>query len=320
MPELVRPMLATLGQLPPERDDGRYGYETKWDGVRTVAYVSAGHVRLLSRNDLDVSRTYPELAGLGDVLAVPAILDGEVIAYDVTSGRVSFAALQPRMHQQSPAAISRWAQQVPVAYCVFDLLHLDGNSTVTLPYVERRALLADLDLDGPHWMVPPHVVGGGAAALAVAREAGVEGIVAKRVDSVYEPGRRARTWIKIKNTATQEVVIGGWRPGQGNRTGAIGSLLLGIPSASGLAYVGQVGTGFTREMLADLARRFEPLARPSSPFATAVPTADARQAHWVAPDLVGEVEFTEWTRDERLRHPSWRGLRLDKSPAEVVRE
>lgn len=317
MPELVRPMLATLGQLPPSVQDDRFGYETKWDGVRTIAYLDGGTVRLLSRNDLDVTRSYPELAAIGAAIGVAAIVDGEVVAYD-RHGKVSFGALQPRMHLQNAAQVRRLAQEMPVTYCVFDLLFLDGHDTMSLPYRERRELLEALDLNGPQWSTPPYRVGGGAEALAQARELGVEGIVAKRLTSRYEPGRRSKDWIKVKNTATQEVVVGGWRPGKGNRAGTIGSLLLGIGSPEGLRYAGQVGTGFTRAILADLQRRLEALARKTSPFVDQLPSAEARDAHWVSPKLVGEVEFTEWTRDGRLRHPSWRGLRPDKSPDEVV--
>jgi bifunctional non-homologous end joining protein LigD len=319
MPDLVRPMLATLGTLPPPEQDHDYAYETKWDGVRTVAYVKDSGLRLLTRNDLDVSAAYPELQALGAAFGAPAIVDGEVVAYDA-HGRVSFGALQQRMHLRNPAQVRRLADALPVTYCIFDLLHLDGQATVGLHYLQRRELLASLDLNGPHWTTPGHVVGDGAPALAAARELGIEGIMAKRVTSVYEPGRRSKAWIKVKNIATQEVVIGGWTPGQGNRAGRIGSLLLGVPAADGLRYAGQVGTGFTGGILDDLAKRLRPLVRKTSPFVDTVPNVDARDATWVTPALVGEVAFTEWTRDGRLRHPSWRGLRPDKAPGEVVRE
>ena len=317
MPDLVRPMLATLGKLPPAAQDHEYAYETKWDGVRTVAYVKDSRLRLLTRNDLDVSAAYPELQALGSALGAPAIVDGEVVAHD-EDGRVSFGALQQRMHLRNAAQIRRLTEAVPVTYCIFDLPYLDGRATLGLPYLQRRELLASLELNGPHWTTPGHVVGDGAAALAAARELGIEGIMAKRVTSVYEPGRRSKAWIKVKNIATQEVVIGGWSPGQGNRTGRIGSLLLGVPAPDGLHYVGQVGTGFTGQILEDLAKRLRPLVRKTSPFVDAVPVADARNATWITPALVGEVAFTEWTRDGRLRHASWRGLRPDKSPGEVV--
>jgi bifunctional non-homologous end joining protein LigD len=319
MPDLVRPMLATLGELPSQGQDEAFAYENKWDGVRTIAYLDGSRTRLLSRNDIDVSATYPELSGLAGALGVPAILDGEVVAFDA-HGRVSFGALQPRMHLQNTAHVRRLVADVPVTYCVFDLLYLDGHTTMRLPYRERRDLLLGLDLNSPQWITPPHTVGGGAQAFAAARELGVEGIVAKRLDSPYEPGRRSRAWIKVKNIGTQEVIVGGWAPGKGNRQGMIGSLLLGIPSPEGLRYAGQVGTGFTRDALSDLKRRLDSLERDTSPFVDQLPAAEVRGAHWVSPMLVGEVAYSEWTRDGRLRHPAWRGLRPDKSPEEVTLE
>ena len=316
MDTLIRPMLATPGGLP--KDDAAYAYEPKWDGVRAIGYVRDGRLRLFTRNDADVSAAYPELAPLGAALGpVPAVLDGEVVAFD-SRGRVSFEALQPRMHLRDAPQIERLAARSPVRYEIFDLLSLDDQSTVELPYARRRELLESLRLSGPTWETSPSTVGGGATALAAARHQHTEGIMAKRVDSRYTPGRRSPAWLKIKNFLTQEVVVGGWTPGQGNRADTIGSLLLGVPGPDGLEYVGQVGTGFTRAALADLQARLE--ESPTSPFARPLPAREVKGAHWVGPSLVGEVAFSEWTRDGRLRHPSWRGLRPDKSPAEVVRE
>jgi bifunctional non-homologous end joining protein LigD len=321
MPELVRPMLATLGQLPPASEDDSFGYEMKWDGVRAVVYVDGGTVRVVTRNDREVSASYPELRGLGEALgSTRVVLDGEIVAVDRLTGRISFAALQERMHVQDAARARRLAERVPVTYLVFDLLYLDGRSTLTLPYTQRRAFLEGLGVRGPHWDVPPSFAGSGADVVAASREQGLEGVLAKRLTSAYEPGRRSRHWVKVKNVRTQEVVVGGWRPGQGSRAGAIGSLLLGIPAADGLGFVGQVGTGFSGETLRDLQRRLNPLRRQTSPFADAVPPRLTRDARWVTPRLVGEVQFAEWTRDGRLRHPSWRGLRPDKAVRDVVRE
>jgi bifunctional non-homologous end joining protein LigD len=321
MPDLIRPMLATLGELPPSTEDRRYAYENKWDGVRAVVYVKGDGVRVMTRNDIDVTRTYPELAGIaGSAGGLSLVLDGEIVAFDPDRGGVSFGALQPRMHVQNPAQIRRLVEQVPVTYCVFDLLYLDGHRTTELSYRERRELLEGLGLRGPHWDTPAVVGGGGAEALAASKRLGLEGVVAKRLDAAYEPGRRSRAWIKVKNVTTQEVVIGGWTPGQGRRAGTIGSLLLGIPAEDGLEFVGGVGTGFTQQMLDDLYGRLRPLERKTSPFARELPARDRRDAHWVTPRLVGEVTFGEWTRDGRLRHPAWRGLRPDKAPDEVVRE
>jgi bifunctional non-homologous end joining protein LigD len=192
--------------------------------------------------------------------------------------------------------------------------------TFRLPYRERRRLLESLELRGPHWDTPPYAAGGGPEALAESRRRRLEGVLAKRLASIYQPGRRSKHWIKVKHELVQEAVIGGWRPGKGQRAETIGSLLLGIPGPRGLDYVGKVGTGFTREMLDDLLATLRALQRKTSPFADNLPAREAKGAHWVTPELVGEVAFTEWTRDGRLRHPTWRGLRPDKSPAEVVRE
>ncbi len=319
LPERVAPMMATLADSLPA-DDERWAYEMKWDGVRAVVHVDGGRPTAWSRNDIDITGTYPELRAMAESMgATQAVLDGELVALD-KAGRPSFERLQPRMHVTGAARIRRLAESVPVTYYVFDLLHLDGRSTMSLPYRERRALLEELGLSGPSWQTPPAWVGGGQAVLAAAREQHLEGVVAKQVDSAYEPGARSRRWLKVKNLRTQEVVVAGWRPGQGRRADGIGSLLLAVPGADGWQYVGKVGTGFTADALQELQRRLEPLTTDVSPLGDDVPRADARDAHWVRPELVGEVRFTEWTRDRRLRHPAWRGLRPDKSPDQVVRE
>jgi bifunctional non-homologous end joining protein LigD len=319
LPERVAPMMATLrDELP--HDDEAWGYEMKWDGVRAVVHVEGGRATAYSRNDIDITATYPELRDLAESLgSTQAVLDGELVALDA-AGRPSFERLQPRMHVKGAAQVRRLVKSVPVTFLVFDLLHLDGHSTLDLPYEDRRELLEGLGLEGRSWQVPPAWFGDGASVLAAAAEQGLEGVVAKRRDSAYRPGRRTDTWLKVKNLRTQEVVVGGWKPGTGNREGTIGSLLLGIPGDHGLLYAGKVGTGFTRASLAALAARLAPLEVGDSPFTGQVPAADARAAHWVRPEVVGEVRFAEWTRDGRLRHPAWRGLRPDKAPGDVVRE
>jgi bifunctional non-homologous end joining protein LigD len=320
LPELVRPMLAVPGELPAPVEDEQWRYEMKWDGVRVVGYVADGSVRLMSRNDLDVSRSYPEiLTPPPELTGVRAVLDGELVTFDA-HGRPSFGRLQERMHVADVAAARRLAERVPVVYLLFDVLHLDGRSTLRTPYVQRRALLEDLGIGGDAWRVPPSFGGPGADVLAASRENHLEGVVAKRAASVYRPGARSPDWRKVKHVRMQEVVIAGWRPGQGRRAGGIGSLVLGVPGPAGLQFAGGVGTGFTARMLADLAGRLAPLERPTSPFAQDLPRAETRDAHWVEPALVGEVAFTEWTSDGRLRHPSWRGLRPDKRPDQVRRE
>ncbi len=319
MPDLVRPMLAVAGTLPAAADEQRWAFEMKWDGVRAVVYVERGTVRVLTRNDRDVTATYPELRGLGDALGqARMVLDGEVVALDA-AGRPSFGELQQRMHVQRPALALR--ERVPVTYLAFDLLHHDGTPLLDEPYDDRRAALDRLGLAGTHWAVPPAFEGDGGAALALSEAQGLEGVVAKRRDSTYHPGRRSPAWVKVKHVRMQEVVVGGWRGGGGRREGGIGSLLLGVHDGAGrLVYAGHVGTGFTTRMLEELADLLRPLARTTSPFDDEVPRAHAKDAHWVSPRLVGEVAFTEWTREGRLRHPSWRGLRPEKSAAEVVRE
>jgi bifunctional non-homologous end joining protein LigD len=219
-----------------------------------------------------------------------------------------------------PAEVRRTRAAVPATYLVFDVLFLDGRDTTDLPYDERRALLESLELSGPSWQVPPSFPGGGQAVLDAARGSGLEGVVAKRLDSRYEPGRRSDCWTKVKVTRTQAVVVAGWKPGAGRRAGLPGSLLLGVHDGGALVFAGHVGTGFTDRALRDLADRLTALRRDTSPYDGQVPREHTRDAVWVEPVLTGEVEFAEWTRDGRLRHPSWRGLRPDVAPDETVRE
>ncbi len=317
MPELIRPMLATAGRLPPLAEEERWAFEMKWDGVRAVVYVEGGRVvRLLSRNDRDVASSYPELRGLGEALgSTAAVLDGEIVAFD-DRGRPSFGTLQQRMHVGIPSR--SLVRDVPVMFLAFDVLWLDGRATTSLPYDDRRALLESLPLNGPHWQVPPSFVGDGEAAVETSRAQGLEGVLAKRRDAAYEPGRRSRCWLKVKNVRHQEVVIGGWKPGEGSRSSTIGSLLIGVPDDDGgLCYVGHVGSGFSMSALDEIGARLRRIERQSSPFHTEVPPAHARVARWVTPRLVAEVAYSERTRDGRLRHPVWRGLRPDKSPQDV---
>ena len=316
-PRRVAPMLATLGSLPPASQDRDWSFEVKWDGERAICEIDGGRIRLWSRNDRDITVSYPEVRGLGAQLGTTqAVLDGEIAVLDKDE-RSSFSRLQLRMHVAGASEARRLADEDPVVYLIFDLLYLDGRWLLELPYSDRRQLLEGLELEGAHWRTPPVLRGGGAAALRSSQQRAQEGIIAKRRRSHYLPGRRSPDWVKIKNIRTQEVVVGGWRPGQGRRHGTIGSLLLGLPSEDGLRYIGNVGTGFTEDMLADLLTRLRKLSRRSSPFADAVPNVVARDTHWVSPRLVGEVRFTEWTGDGRLRHPAWRGLRPDKQVSEV---
>lgn len=320
MPEALVPMLARAGPLP---TSGSWAYEIKWDGVRALVSSEPGRIRIASRNGRDITASYPELRGLNRALSHHrAILDGEIVAFDA-DGRPSFSRLQQRMHLANEAQVRRRAREVPVVLVLFDLLWLDGRSLTALPYDERRARLEALGLAGPHWQTPAAHHGDGAALLAATARQGLEGLVAKRRDAPYEPGRRTGAWIKVKNVNSQEVVIAGWLPGEGRRASRIGALVVGVHDEadppSPLRYAGRVGTGFTDRALEQLRERLEPLRTDHSPFGHH-PAGLPRNVQWVTPSLLAEVEYGEWTSDGLLRHPSFKGLREDKDPAGVVRE
>ena len=259
-------------------------------------------------------------AGLTTINVETAILDGEVVVTDAT-GRPSFGLLQPRINLTRQADIERAAKTYPAQLMLFDILELNGRSLIKKSYEERREILESLvpAEAGSRIQVPPIFDGDLQAARETADQLRLEGVVAKRRNSIYQPGRRTHTWLKIKLHRMQEVVIGGWREGQGRRGGGVGSLLMGLPTEAGLHYVGRVGSGFNDRQLDDIQERLEKLSRKTSPFID-VPREDAGDAHWVTPSLVGEVTYGELTEPGRLRHPVWRGLRLDKSPDEVVWE
>ena len=317
MPERIVPMLADAGRLP--RDESRYSFEVKWDGVRAIAYCKPGRIRLESRNLNEITDAYPEVRGiLLDLGMREAVLDGEIVAFD-DAGKPSFERLQSRMHVTSPNAIKRLAKSSPVVYAIFDLLHLDGETLMALPYEQRRERLEALGLGGPAWRVPAVQRGAGARLLAATEQQGLEGVVAKRLDSRYEPGRRTGAWIKIKHVRRQELVIGGWLPGEGRRTERIGALLMGYYDDDGaLRYAGRVGTGFTERTLNELTRQLKPLQMDENPFDA--PPKFPRNVEFVRPELVADVEFREWTSEGVMRAPSFKGLRDDKPAAEVVRE
>jgi bifunctional non-homologous end joining protein LigD len=321
MPEKVLPMLARLGELP--RDDAKWAHEVKWDGVRAICHSEPGRMRIYSRNLNEITSRYPELSRLNRALSHHrAVLDGEIVAFG-QDGRPDFGALQQRMHLTIESQVRRLAKTKPVTYVLFDLLWLDGHSLMDAPYEERRARLAELELNGERWQTPEHVVGHGAELLEASKAQGLEGIVAKKLGSRYEPGRRSPCWIKVKNVHRQEFVIGGWLPGEGRRRDRIGALLIGVQDQElgGLRYVGRVGTGFTEQELDRLRTLLAPLEQERSPFVEA-PGAPKppREAIWVQPRLVAEVEFRDWTQGGQLRAPSYKGLREDKEPEVVVRE
>ena len=295
MPTGIEPMLARSGKLPPE--DGRWGYEVKWDGVRAIGYAEGGRVKLVSRNGNDITARYPELRELGRALGSrEAVLDGEVVAFG-PDGKPSFQRLQSRMHLASESAVRRLAASSPVAYVIFDLLFLDGHSLMGLPYEERRERLLELGLNGSNWQTPAHRTTDGAALLEATRAQGLEGIIAKRLDCPYVPGRRAQGWVKVKNIRRTEVVIGGWLGGEGGRAGRLGALVVGYHDESGaLRYAGRVGTGFDDRELDRLGRLLAERARPDSPFEGRQPPKLTR---FVEPDLVASVDFS---RVDRRQH------------------
>ncbi|MDF3302878.1 ATP-dependent DNA ligase [Streptomyces sp. K1PA1] len=310
-------MLATPGRLPPAAQDARWAYETKQDGQRAVAYLAGdGGLVLRARSGEDITAAYPELQALGGALgSVPAVLDGEVLALDA-QGRADFQLLQSRMGlAHSPARAARRAAQVPVHLVLFDVMHLGGRSLVPLAYTRRRARLEGLGLRGPYWSTPAALVGHGAEALAATREHGLEGLVCKRLDSVYEPGVRSRSWIKIRNVRSEDVVVGGWLPGRGRLTGLPGAVLVGRRAAGLLHCVGSVGTGWSEAERTRLAALLRDLASDSCPFD---PVPAAPGAHWVVPRLVGEVRHSGRTRAGLLRQPSWLRLRPDLTPEDAA--
>jgi len=318
------PMLATAGSPVDLREEDEWSFEMKWDGIRAVAYLSTDgaerRVKLLTRNGNDVTVAYPEIVeGLIDQVGTGSVvLDGEVVAID-TRGRPNFGLLQTRMGLSNPRDVRAAMAGTPVHFMVFDLLELEGEPLIGKPYTERRRALEETVAAGPTVQVPPAFDGDFAGAFQSSSDLGLEGVIAKEREGDYLAGRRSHTWIKLKHHRSQEVVIGGWRPGNGRRSNTIGALMLGIPDGDSLRYVGRVGTGFRERDLEEALKRLAPLARKTSAFAD-VPSIDARGATWVRPVLVGEVEFAEWTASGRLRQPSWRGWRPDKSPGDVVRE
>jgi bifunctional non-homologous end joining protein LigD len=318
VPAAVAPMLAVEGPLPV---GAGWAYETKWDGFRCCLRVGQdGTTKLTSRLGNEITTVYPDLHGvMTDALAGrSAVFDGELVVLGA-DGRPDFQLMQSR-HQRGPTP--ELLRAAPVSYIVFDLLLLDAEVLLDQPYLHRRALLADLPVTHPRVAVPRHFTADDidpAELLAVVEEQGLEGLVAKRLTSRYLPGQRSRDWTKRPLIKTQEVLVGGWRPGKGNRSGRIGGLLLGAHDTEGrLRYIGDVGTGFTERVLGELLGLVTPLERPTSPFHDEVPVDRRRDVRWVEPRLVGQVVYRQFTSDHRLRHTAWRGLRHDVRADQVT--
>ncbi|ULP48479.1 ATP-dependent DNA ligase [Mycolicibacter virginiensis] len=303
----LAPMLATHGSVA-RLDPSQWAFEGKWDGYRLLVEAEHGRLRLRARSGRDVTGEYPQLPfPAADLAEHHLVLDGELVALD-DDGVPSFAAMQNS------------ARSTRLAFWAFDLLYLDGRPLLRVAYRDRRRLLETL-ARGTDLVVKDLLTPDGAKALEQSRKLGWEGVIAKKWDSPYQAGRRSTAWVKEKYWRTQEVVIGGWRAGEGARGGGIGSLLMGIPEGDdGLRFVGRVGTGFTERQLAALKKILVPLRAGESPFGAPLPAPDAKGVTFVEPTVVGEVRFSERTADGRLRQPSWRGLRPDKTPDEVVGE
>ena len=316
-PTDLAPMLATAGDVKDISTDEQWRFEGKWDGIRAIATFGPRGLTLRSRAGNDFTHAYPELQELLELLdGHSGVLDGEIVAMD--KGRTSFSKLQQRMNLVAARDVARVRATVPVQFWLFDVLHLDGLSLLRKRYDDRRRVLLALPLHGEVCRVPDQLPGPVGAALQGSVDLKWEGIVAKRADSTYLPGKRSRSWLKIKNFADLEVVIVGWRPGAGRREGSLGALLVGVPDGNGgLRYAGKVGTGFTDPVLDQLMAALEPLRRKTSVVADTVPREDSSDARWVEPTLVGEVKFGEWTPERRLRAASWRGLRPDKTVADL---
>jgi bifunctional non-homologous end joining protein LigD len=327
-PKKLSPMLAKMGDVP---KGDEWAFEIKWDGVRALAFARGGELRMTSRRGDEITPRYPELAGIAaDLDGRAAVLDGEVVTF-TEKGVPSFQLLQRRMGLSDARAIEQRRRETPVTFVVFDLLHLDGENTRPLLYPERRELLEGLELDGASWQTPANHPGPGEDLLEAARRRALEGIVAKRLDSPYRPGKRTGEWIKTRLWKRQEFVIGGYNPGEGSRSGRVGSLLVGYwdkrreelkkGERQRLVYAGGVGSGMTESDIDFLTSELGKRRREDSPFEIGGPRGPkARNAVYCEPELVCEVSWTEWTDEGTLRQPAFKGMRVDKDPRDVVRE
>lgn len=320
-PVELEPMLASLGKTETvERQEQDWAFEMKWDGIRAIVTVQAatkespGAVTLLSRNGKDMTDTYPELVELASCVEVDCVVDGEIVALGPSS-RPDFGRLQQRMGLTKTRDVERERAQTPVYLMVFDLLDTDGESLLRTPYLQRRDRLVEVVSEGEHIYVPEAFDGTLDEAMGASQELKLEGVMAKKRNSVYLPGKRTRTWLKLKHSSTREALIIGWRTGSGERSKTFASLLLGAHGDDGLVYLGRVGTGFDQQQLHTLRTQLDRLARKTPP--AEVPAEDRHDATWVTPSLVGDVTFGGITEAGRLRHPVWRGLRDDIDPDDV---
>lgn len=314
-PPSMKPMLAEGGHDP--FDDEAWTFEPKFDGVRTLAYITTDGTHLISRTGRDQTAQYPELRNLATyVNAVHAVLDGEIVALDA-NGQPSFGLLQQRINLSSETDIDRVRRNIPAHIYVFDILWFDDRDLTREPLTERRRILHEVVTESGPLAFSMSVDREGRAFFEAAKGLGIEGIIAKRLESIYEPGRRTRDWRKIKAMRSLGCVILGWTRGGGSRSQTFGALLVGAYRDGELIWIGQVGTGFSGQLLAALQRRLEAIETDTPP--THDPNLKAlRDVHWVRPELVCEVTYLELTSGGKLRAPSFKGLREDKTPEECI--
>jgi bifunctional non-homologous end joining protein LigD len=318
MPKIIAPMLAELGKgAPPATGD--WIYEIKWDGVRALCFIDGGKLHMVSRNANAMEKQYPELSILPhQVNARQAILDGEIVALDA-HGKPSFELLQRRINVAEASAIARLSRNSPVVFIAFDLLYLDGDDLRRTPLIERKELLKKVLKPNELVRYSEYFTGNGAEILEAVKAQGLEGVIAKRPESVYE-SRRSPDWVKWKVVDTASLVICGFTPGEGSRSGEnlFGALALGIFDGGQLKWAGNVGTGFDRKMIEMVYSKLAPLVTDQSPFVSE--KGLPRKVTWTRPELVCEVKYANWTEEGRLRAPVFMGLRPDIEPADCVRE
>lgn len=315
IPQSLSPMLAMPTDSLPQGDG--WGYEFKWDGIRALAYLSQGELRLVSRRGNTLTRQFPELAVLAEAgLPTPLILDGEIVV--MHGERVDFGSLQPRLGLRSPSRIERLSRSNPAEYVIFDLLWSHDGRCMDQPLRRRRAMLDALPLELPHISRSPITSVDTSSVINIAREHGLEGVIAKRWDSRYECDSRSGAWMKYRIVTAQEFVVGGWRESTAGSK-EVGSLAVGYHTTDNndLAFAGFVGSGFDADDHRRLRTLLQRRAQETNPFAAPLPRDDV---HFVQPDLVVHVRFAQWTSQNILRHASYQGLRVDKPANEVIRE
>jgi bifunctional non-homologous end joining protein LigD len=314
MPAAIKPMLATLVDKPFSNPD--WLFETKWDGVRAVCFIANGKARFVSRNQLEMTGQYPELAGIAaSVRAAKVVLDGEIVALD-EHGVSRFQLLQRRLGRKNAGEIGRLASTTRLAYYVFDVLYLDGLNLMTCNLLERKTTLEKILKPSKNVLYSDHIIGEGKKLYEVIAAVPLEGIIAKRLDSIYQQ-RRSADWLKIKTTIEQEVVVGGYTQPRNSRS-YFGALVIGLYQDGELHYVAHTGGGFNQKTLEHVYKSMQPLKTTTSPFVEVPKTNEPVQ--WIKPKLVAQVKFSEWTADRRMRHPIFLGMRSDKKASECTFE